>query len=117
MSASKKQDNEKMKLEKIVQAERADSLLESGLKECKTCKVVLSIVKFEKTRSVCKECRQVKRAKAIKDAVPIDRSTVPKPAVCAECLKSGEELEFTWRTDIVKGGWKNTCNQCLASKG
>lgn len=81
------------------------------------CRLLLPLTKeyFEpysgKFRSECKKCRANKKAEKAKTAsASIDRSTVPKPKACTKCGKSYPEVDFKWRTDVQKGGWREICN-------
>lgn len=93
------------------------------VRTCKTCNTTKQIDEFEKTaaksrRLDCKKCYSCKKAERAKTAakshVP---SSVPKPTACAECSRGQPDVDFKWRTDINKGGWRNTCNDCFNKKG
>lgn len=86
------------------------------MKTCKTCKIEKTLDCFEATRAVCKPCRQSSRTAATKKCT-IDPASIPKPDFCDKCGKSNEEVEFKFRTDTVKGGWRTECNTCYNSKG
>lgn len=92
---------------------------------CKTCKVAKPLDAYEVTtkngnsrRGVCKPCyAKVKAAKADAKAADHDPSSVPKPAACVKCGKGPDEVEYKWRADVQKGGWRTECNACYNAKG
>lgn len=86
------------------------------MKTCKTCNIEKTIGCFEANRGVCKPCRQSSRTQAAKNA-KVDPASIPKPAFCDQCGKSNKEVEFKFRTDLIKGGWRTQCNTCYNSKG
>jgi hypothetical protein len=97
-------------------------------RQCKTCSLHKSVDDFEVTkrkdeqvicrRAVCKPCYSAgKAAKAKAAAVDHDPDSVPKPSSCAECGKGPDEVDFKWRTDVQKGGWRSSCNECYGDKG
>lgn len=96
----------------------------SQARVCKDCQQTKTIDDFEATtkdgksrRGVCKTCYTKKKsAKAKAAAANHDPSKVPKPTACAECGKSGEQVDFKWRSDVAQGGWRTTCNTCYNSK-
>lgn len=68
-------------------------------------------------RGVCKTCYQhAKTAKAKEKSAAIDRNTVPKPAACNKCGRGCPDVDFKWREDVAKGGWRNQCNTCFNEK-
>ncbi|KAG1673109.1 hypothetical protein FOA52_013179 [Chlamydomonas sp. UWO 241] len=55
-------------------------------------------------------------AAALAEAPVFDRSFVPKPDKCGECGKGPDEVDYKWRTDVVRGGWRSSCNACYNLK-
>lgn len=86
------------------------------MKTCKTCKSEKDLSSFEVNRAVCKTCRQIQRTEAAKKCF-VDPLSIPKPKSCVKCGKSNEEVEFKFRTDLIKGGWRTECNTCYNAKG
>ncbi len=92
---------------------------------CKTCGVAKPLDAYEVTtkdgkcrRGVCKPCyAKAKAAKAKAKAADHDPSAVPKPAACVKCGKGPDEVDFKWRADVQKGGWRTECNACYNAKG
>lgn len=87
------------------------------------CKLTLPLTKehFEpydgKFRMKCKKCRASdKAAKAKVASSSIDRNKVPKPKACMKCGKGYPEVDFKWRTDVQKGGWRAICNDHINEK-
>jgi hypothetical protein len=69
-------------------------------------------------RAVCKPCYAAgKAAKAKVVAASHDPHSVPKPSACSGCGKGPHEVDFQWRSDVQKGGWRSSCNVCYADKG
>jgi hypothetical protein len=71
---------------------------------------------FESNRIPCKDCRQKKRTEKAKES-KVDITSIPKPSHCVACGKSHPEVDFTFRSDLVRGGWRNECIQCYNKKG
>lgn len=95
----------------------------SNLRKCVgPCGELMPETAFERTgpKSVRKECKKCygakKAARAKEKSSKIDRDTVPKPT-CSECGKASPEVDFKWRDDVAKGGWRNQCNDCFNAKG
>lgn len=86
------------------------------MKTCKTCQIEKDLSSFEVNRAVCKSCRQIQRTEAAKKC-SVNPSSIPKPKLCVKCGKSNEEVEFKFRTDLIKGGWRTECNTCYNMKG
>ena len=87
------------------------------LKFCNRCFVDKLVDQFEKNRSVCKECIKLSKKEKMKE---VDHKLlmleIPKPTSCVKCGKGQDEVEFKWRHDLIKGGWRSTCNKCIGSK-
>lgn len=89
---------------------------------CKECNIEKDLVCFEVTtkdgasrRTVCKPCyARRKKERASMSQASIDKSAVPKPSACISCGRSpANGAEFSWRSDIARGGWTATCKACL----
>lgn len=83
----------------------------------------LTVVNFEAYgkngtfRFECKKCRSAKKAgKAKAVAAAHDPASVPKPDACVTCGKGCPEVDFKWRSDTQKGGWRSSCNKCYGDK-
>ncbi|KAG1673111.1 hypothetical protein FOA52_013181 [Chlamydomonas sp. UWO 241] len=68
-------------------------------------------------RKQCKDCRKQQKRTALAEAPVFDWSFVPKPDKCGECGKGPDEVDYKWRTDVVRGGWRSSCNACYNLKG
>lgn len=67
-------------------------------------------------RAVCKKCySKSKVEKAKEKSSKVDQKSIPKPR-CVECNMTSPEVDFTWRSDISKGGWRSTCQDCVGKK-
>lgn len=98
----------------LAKSEQAMIDLEEGMRNCKTCELRLNLDRFEVNRQECKTCRQKRKTNAAHNAEkPEERP--PMPTICRTCGKGGQE--FKWRTDVVVGSWRTSCNACYNSKG
>lgn len=75
-----------------------------------------------KCRNQCKECRRDRRkvsatSDTAKRAKETNRRNTPLPHECAECKRRPPEVEFKWRDDTVRGGWRQVCNACDNARG
>lgn len=93
-------------------------------RKCKICEETKPIDHYECTtkdgkcrRAVCKPCYQKKKSEnAKKKSKEIERTTIPKPN-CQECGKTYPEVDFAWRDDVAKGGWRSVCRDCYNTRG
>jgi hypothetical protein len=74
-----------------------------------------------KYRNQCKKCKNARRknanaSEAAKKARSDRRDTTPLPSACVQCGKGPSEVEFRWRDDVKKGGWRETCTACYNAK-
>lgn len=95
--------------------------------ECRVCKENLPYTAFrlaaKSLRKKCKKCEN-KQTKEAKKKARADMSVddamkaTPKPTACSNpnCNVPSHALEFKWRSDMVKGGWRSECNDCYNSK-
>lgn len=86
------------------------------MKTCNTCLLEKDCGLFESNRATCKACRTKKRAQKAKESA-VDPSTIPKPASCVACGRGPPDVDFAFRTDLVRGGWRNECTTCYNGKG
>jgi hypothetical protein len=95
----------------------------ASVRVCKACNESKDLDAFEKTtktsrRAVCKPCYSRNKADVAKAAASLhDPATVPKPVACIECSRGVPEVDFKWRSDIKKGGWRTICVSCTNDKG
>lgn len=72
------------------------------MKMCNTCCLLENgSDAFESNRTTCKTCRQ-----------KVDPSTIPKPTECMTCGRGQPDVDFAFRNDLVRGGWRKECNVC-----
>ncbi len=96
----------------------------SDARICKDCQESKTIDDFEATtkdgksrRGVCRTCYAKKKSlKAKVAALTHDPGKVLKPDACNHCGKGPNEVDFKWRSDLAKGGWRNTCTTCYNAK-
>ncbi len=94
-------------------------------KTCKDCNEAKPLDAFETTtkdgkcrRAVCRPCWNARRALKAKEASKKhDPSATPKPGACIKCGKGPGEVDFKWRADVQRGGWRPECNSCINEKG
>lgn len=87
-------------------------------KTCDECEIAKELQCFEKNRHTCRKCREIRRANARKiNTKGRNPSDVPKPTSCITCGKGENDgVIFKWRNDILKGSWRNVCNECFNKK-
>lgn len=94
----------------------------ADLASCKDCGTAKPLSAFEATptgrRRVCNDCHKARRkASAAAARAKHDRAGAPAPGPCVECGKGPDEVQFKWRMDTVKGGWRSVCNTCINAEG
>lgn len=114
--------------QKLSKERKAQSNIDESAvtQSCTSCNEEKALTQFEKTpsggyRGVCKPCRASKRKGALlnkrqEEAKP-NPEEIPKPAKCDKCEMSYPDVDFKFRTDLLRGGWRSTCNKCYNEKG
>jgi hypothetical protein len=92
---------------------------------CSACNQTKPLDAYEVTtkdgrcrRAACVPCYSaLKKERTSVAATRHDPDSAPKPDACAKCGKAHPEVDFKWRADVKKGGWRTECNACYNDKG
>lgn len=101
----------------VLKSERLE-VQDTNPRVCTACEKSQAPSNFERTgtgsyRLECRSCRKAKRKQKSEEArVDHKPELVPKPDACVKCGEGPERVGFKWRSDGVKGNWRQTCNTC-----
>lgn len=109
---------------RVRRAAEKDASTEEMPRACARCEVVKPLDEYEVTtkdgkcrRAVCKPCyAEQKKERANKGAESHAPDSTPKPEACTTCGRAHPEVDFKWRSDVKKGGWRPECNACHNAK-